>query len=83
MEKIIVNKKRKLGIISIVLFISSFVWLFLFVLIINLIKCDIEVESCKLLKNGILTMIQFTGFLGILLASIIVMFCAAFYKESK
>ena len=83
MEKRVVNKKRKLGIISIVLFISSFVWLFLFVLIINLIKCDIEVESCKLLKNCILTMIQFTGFLGILLASIIVMFCAAFYKESK
>ena len=83
MEKIIVNKKRKLGLVSIGLFLSSFVWLFLFVFIIRMIKCDIEVESCKLLKNGILTMIQFTGFLGILLASIIVMFCAAFYKESK
>ena len=51
MEKIIVNKKRKLGLVSIGLFLSSFVWLFLFVFIIRMIKCDIEVESCKLLKN--------------------------------
>ena len=83
MEKRVVNKKRKLGLVSIGLFLSSFVWLFLFVFIIRMIKCDIEVESCKLLKNGILTMFQATGFFALILASIIVLFCAAFYKDNK
>lgn len=83
MEKRVVKKKRKLGLISIGLFLSSFVWLFLFVFIIRMIKCDINTESCKLLKRGFLTLFQVTGFLGIILASIIVMFYAAFYKEKK
>ena len=83
MEKSVVKKKRKMGLISIGLFLLSFVWIYSFAFIIRMIKCDLNLESCKVLKRGFLTMFQVTGFLGLILASIIVMFCAAFYKEKK
>ena len=84
MEKKTVKKKRKLGLISIGLFLSSFLWLFLFVFIIRMEKCvNITLEHCKMLKRGFLPLFQVTGFLVLIIASIIVMFYAAFYKENK